>query len=274
MKLRFDIPLLARDLDHPEANLEQRVISRVMEHHLPKAIIDKVNVWSSWFVYAIWSSLLCLEIWFVNKWFPGTIPFTFWELWQDWSVSLSSILHTWPVFLWGIGVTTYYSYHTQNEPHENRYAERYLTKGFAISLLAGVCEEIVFRWLLFFVAIATVCFLNWCTFGLWAWFYGVALGPVADFFTGHYLHHILFNYNGYGWAVGSAVIYSNSRFRDGHKYQGLTGLINSWFIGMCMFYIMFEHGLLTAIVTHFLYDMFIFAIRYIDAAIERRQGLY
>ena len=34
----------------------------------------------------------------------------------------------------------------------------------------------------------------------------------------------------------------------GHKYQGLFGLINSWFIGMYFFYLMFTFGLVAAIV--------------------------
>jgi hypothetical protein len=45
--------------------------------------------------------------------------------------------------------------------------------------------------------------------------------------------------------------------------------VNSWFLGMVLFYIMFHYGLLSAIIVHFIYDFIIFTIRAIDCLCER-----
>ena len=79
-------------------------------------------------------------------------------------------------------------------------------------------------------------------------------------------------YHPFGWFVGAGIILANAKFRDGHKYQGKFGFINSWFIGMYLFWLMFEYGLVACIVIHFLYDMLIFFIHYLDAVKERAQG--
>lgn len=261
---------VTRSKHHPEANFSQRLFANSLERYLPKIIIDRVDVWGQSLYYSVFACLLAVEIVCFNWLFPNLIPFSFFELWQEGTVKLPNIVQAWPIFAWGMLATGLHSVCTRNSAHHNRYAERFLTRGFAISLMAGVFEEIIFRWLLFMASIPLVYFFGWCTFGLYAWLYTHVIGLIADYSTGGYLHHIL--YNGYGWAIGSAAIYANSRFRDGHKYQGLLGLVNSWYIGMFMFYVVFAHGLLTAIMIHFLYDMFIFIVRYADAAIERKLG--
>ncbi|HMO22056.1 MAG TPA: hypothetical protein PKC98_13950, partial [Candidatus Melainabacteria bacterium] len=68
------------------------------------------------------------------------------------------------------------------------------------------------------------------------------------------------------------LISANSRFRDGHKYQGFLGWVNSWFLGMVFFYMTLTYGLVAAIAVHFLYDMIIFLVIYIDMVIERARG--
>ena len=62
------------------------------------------------------------------------------------------------------------------------------------------------------------------------------------------------------WAVGAAVISANAFFRDGHKYQGILGVLNSWFAGMFFFWMMFAHGLWAAMVVHFTYDVVVFTV--------------
>ena len=61
------------------------------------------------------------------------------------------------------------------------------------------------------------------------------------------------------WAVGAAVVSANIFFRDGHKYQGPFGVLNAWFIGLVMFWVMFTYGVWPAIICHFLYDFLIYA---------------
>lgn len=213
--------------------------------------------------------LLCEWLW------PAFMPFTIFQFWvlkaPIWEVLLASL----PIFAWGIGVNIVYSLKSRNDPEINRYAERILPIGCGISLWAGVMEEICFRWLIFMDEIIGYKIINWLIFGwagfgLFEWFFLHIAGPVANFLTLGYLAPILFN--GLGWAVGAAVISANGKFRDGHEYQGLFGWINSWFIGMFMFFLMFQYGLIASIVVHFLYDMFIFVVRYLDAAVERKMG--
>ncbi len=258
------------DQYHLTATLGQRIFARTAERFLPKAIIDKVNVWDQKFALSVMSVVLMLLVLLFMAIWPSIFPFSFLEFWTIEKWSNDVFWNAWPLFAWGVGVTTIVSLVTRNEAHHNRFAEQFLSKGFAISLMAGVFEEIVFRWLLFFLAIPLVIFLNGITFGLYGWFYETVLGPIADVTSLGKLHHMLFGE--YGWVIGAAIVSANAQFRNGHTYQGLLGLINSWFIGMFLFLIMFEHGLPMAIAIHFLYDMFIFVVRYVDAAIERMLG--
>jgi len=131
-----------------------------------------------------------------------------------------------------------------------------LKNGMIHSIFTGAVEEIAFRWLIFLGSFASLAIGNWLIFG-WAgfgvveWFYMNIWGPVADFTTLGNLEPWLF---GKGWLFGAAVLHTNALFRDGHKYQGLLGVLNSWFCGMFLFYVMFTHGLLAAIFLHILYN--------------------
>ena len=68
-----------------------------------------------------------------------------------------------------------------------------------------------------------------------------------------------------------AVLWSNAKFRDGHKYQGPSGMLNSYIIGIYMFYVAFTHGLLYAIVLHVLFDMTIFWSEHVCQVIKNRR---
>jgi hypothetical protein len=242
----------------------------LLEKYIPRTLIERFNVFEASASHATTCVVLVLLVGVVYTVAPSVIPFEFFEFWRFDTFDMKVFYDSWPLFAWGVGLTALVSFTTRNAPHKNRTAERFLTKGFAISACAGFFEEIVYRWLLFYLAIAMALLINVCTFGLWHLIYETIVGPIANFFTLYKLNHILFN--GYGWAVGAAVIASNGSFRDGHKYQGLFGYTNSWFCGMFFFLIMFDHGLPMAIAIHFLYDMFIFIVRYVDAAIERSLG--
>lgn len=122
---------------------------------------------------------------------------------------------------------------------------------------AGVWEEVVYRWLLFFAWIPGVVLLDYLLLGfagldLVRWLYVHVAGPLADLFTLHRLHFVLFG--AWGWTVGAAVIVADGRFRSGHAYQGWVGAIWSWFGGMALFLVMFRYGLLAAILVHILYN--------------------
>lgn len=207
-----------------------------------------------------------------SRFFPGAIPFGIFDFLGikgglgDWLKS------AWPIFAWAIGATAAYSILTKNDRQANQEAEQIFGKGIVRSIIAGVVEEILFRWWIFLGMIVSVqifnfFFFGFLGFGISEWLYLNIMGPIANFFTLGKMEWILFHPA--GWFVGSAVLSANAYFRDGHKYQGPIGWINSWFIGMFMFYLLFQYGLLACIVVHFLYDLFIFLVRYIDRVIER-----
>ena len=59
------------------------------------------------------------------------------------------------------------------------------------------------------------------------------------------------------------MISANIAFRDGHKYQGPFGLINSWYLGLVFLYATVNYGLWTAVCVHALYNTEIALIRYV-----------
>jgi hypothetical protein len=162
------------------------------------------------------------------------------------------------------------SYLTKNKPEVNRDAERHMLAGLVISVWAGIVEEICFRWLIFLASIAMIQLVNIIFCGLPRLIHLYIAGPIANFTTIGFLRPYLFH--SVTWAVGAGLLSANAAFRDGHKYQGVVGLINSWFGGMFLFWIMFRHGLLAGILIHFLYDLLVFGVRYVDMVIERAQG--
>jgi hypothetical protein len=208
---------------------------------------------------------------FISKVFLAEYyPLSLFEFWRTDGLWTEAIKSSWPIFVWGSGITFFLIVSTRNSPKVNRNAEYILIGGTLISLRAGVVEEICFRWLIFYGQIIIQKSINWITFGLLAWLFMNVIGPVANFFTLGYLKSILFSEH--GWIVGSAIIGSNGMFRNGHKHLGKFGFVNSWFLGMFFFFIMFKYGLPAAILIHFLYDLFLFLIIYIDAAVERKLG--
>ena len=204
---------------------------------------------------------------------PDVIPFTIFQFWRFDGTIEGVLKVSWPAFVWGGGVTTVFAIRKWNDPFAGWEDALDLKLGLLSSTFAGVMEEISFRWLIFYNEIIGYKLINWLIFG-WAGF-GVAewwqlhvSAPVANFFTLGALQAILFG--SLGWAVGAAMLTSNGKFRDGHVYQGALGWINSWFMGMFLFYLMFQYGLIAAIIVHFLYDAFIHVAIYILALIRLR----
>jgi hypothetical protein len=98
------------------------------------------------------------------------------------------------------------------------------------------------------------------------WLYTAVAIPVVDWLTIGKLH---FQLTSYSWWVGAAVISTNADFGKGHLSKGgCPGYVNSWAIGMLMFWVVFNFGLLPAMLIHALYDVFLHLIVYTDARIE------
>ncbi|MDO8600757.1 MAG: CPBP family glutamic-type intramembrane protease [bacterium] len=231
------------------------------------------NRWSQKFWSKILGSIFVLP--FIMWIWPWAVPFRFFEFWGVRGTVSEWLYTAWPIFAWGTGVSLILALFTRNKRDTNRHAERILVGGTLISIFAGVIEEITFRWLFFLGGIISVkvgnfLFFGFFGFGIPSWFHLNVFGPIANWTTLYALKPYIFHET--GWAVGAAMLATNAFFRDGHKYQGWFGWVNSWFGGMFLFWIMFQYGLPAAILIHFIYDFLIYAVRYLDAAIERALG--
>ena len=200
-------------------------------------------------------------------------PFRFFEFWMIKGSLWEATKNAWPLYLWGIGATAVMLVIKRDGLRGEDPVEIFLG-GTVISLLAGVLEEVAFRWLIFFSAIVMIPVMDWLLLGFmglhWIkWIYMVVLCPVANFFTLGYLEQYLLN--GYGWAVAAGIISANGDFRDGHRYLGPLGYVNSWFLGMYFFWVVFNYGLIAAIIIHFLYDFFIFCTVAFGASLMSRR---
>lgn len=182
----------------------------------------------------------------------------------------SGLTHVWFIFVWGFGVTLLMAF---IQPSLRSYDSlpRLLGRGWWISLNAGYFEEAIYRWLAFFVAMMVLPFFNLITFGLTKWLYTTVLIPLANIATLHalqpYLHHPG------SWTFGAAIVSASIAFRDAHEHLGLFGWVNAWFGGMVMFWLMFNYGLLTAIMAHVIYDAIIFTVVALVAT-ERPASIY
>lgn len=237
-------------------------------HEIVNGELLPYYVYPAIFLLAVSAALL--------HWWPDLLPFGLTRVWQMHG-TLTEWLWTgkW-VLLWGVGVTALMSVLTRNKPEENRQAEQLFVYGLFVSVRAGLLEELCFRWAHFmFYAILA----QGVDIVLGGFFYGHGLvwfvqeyfmAPVANFATLHYLSDWLMNPA--IWYVGAGLIWANSHFRDGHKYLGLLGYVNSWFIGMFFFYMTLNYGIVSAMVVHGLYDALIHLVRYIDEITERAEG--
>lgn len=231
-----------------------------------------------WLSVATWLYLIALSVGLflglsIIKWiWPNSIPFEMLEFWKGNQV-LAGIKTVWWIFLWGAGITFLYPILTRNRREENLKAENLFAFGALASICAGVLEEINFRWLIFFsgiigVKITNFFFFGFLGFGIPKWFYLHITGPVVNFLTLDQLKEFLFHPA--GWFVGAAILAANAKFRKGHKYLGIFGYFNSWFCGFVLFWLMFNYGLLAAVIVHFLYDFLIYGVRYLDRVFERK----
>jgi hypothetical protein len=131
-----------------------------------------------------------------------------------------------------------------------------LLKGVWISLNAGFFEEMLYRWLVFFIAMVFGRALNAITFGLVEWAYTTLLLPITNVVTFGALAPQLINPE---WLLGAAVISTNAAFRRAHQQLGLLAVINSWFLGIVFFWLMFNYGLVSSIIAHTAYDLVVIA---------------
>lgn len=159
----------------------------------------------------------------------------------------------WPIFIWaglfaliGKGRLSY------------RDKSSLVGRATWVALNAGFWEELVYRFFNFAANMALLVFFNWITFGLVHWLYMNLFLPVSNWLTFGLLEPQLY---AVPWTIGAAIVNANADFRRGHAYLGLFGLVNSWFLGMVFFWLMFHYGLVTAMVAHAAYDMVLMVTR-------------
>lgn len=217
----------------------------------------------------IWLTLLV-------HFFPHALdPYSIGDAWKSKGSLESWVALGIPIYLWGGGITFLHAFLTRNSAEENRSADGYWLAGLYASLLAGVTEEIRFRWLYFYLCIISVKLSNFIFFGwlglpLVKWIHVYIGGPVFNFLTfGHLAEYLVVPSI---WFVGSALLIINGEFRDGHAYQGPIGLLNSWVLGFFFFWLALKFGLPAAIVVHVVYDALLFTIEFIDRKIEFFSG--
>lgn len=221
-----------------------------------------------------------IVIFLTNLIFPGFIPFDAvkWDTGADLQTIVSD---AWPLFIYAVCISAFLA--TFRKIERSRGAEDVidnfrtrlnfnnepgalmtLVTGFLVAIWASVLEELYFRWLLFFSMFGLIAFWDFFFGGFlfdvglvwlikwWLWM------PLANLTTFGLMEGMI--YHSSGWYFGSAVLGANAMFREDHAYQGLFGLINSWFIGMFLFWVCFTHGLWAAMVVHFAYNMLIYSV--------------
>jgi len=218
---------------------------------------------------------------FISLFWADVFPWNFLDIWsRDTEVS-AWFVHAWPMFLWGVGLNFLFDIFRDPQSRwvRRRHVKIYtfrdiISYGFWRSMWAGVSEELAFRWILPYAAIPGLLIMNWLFFG-WAgwgfneWLHTAVWSPLANWSTFGFLEPSLMAEN---WVIGAAILTTNAFFRDGHKYQGYFGWVNSWFGGMYLWFIALTHGLVAAIVIHFLYDFFIYVYAAVSVSVRRRFG--
>lgn len=204
---------------------------------------------------------------------PGGFPIDLGSLWWKDATFAEMFSSSWPVLAWGVVASLLAAMLSKKTVDHRIFAGNIYRSNLAVSVQAGVFEEVLYRFLYPVLYMAFLPVFNWVMFGwngggLVKWFYSDWLIPIANWATFYKLSDYLVTIP---WFIGAAIISANASFRDGHKYQGIIGLTNSWFIGMYMFFLMFNYGLVVAIVVHALYDIIIFTTDYFDTLWDNRR---
>src|SRR3989344_3603694 len=109
-----------------------------------------------------------IGLWIFAKFFPSFFVYHYLQ-WGGWD----SVWRFWPIFVWGTIVSLLFNY--INEPvsdSENRQLFKY---GFFISIIAGIWEELGFRWVFIFYAMIGTVVSNWIFSSVIGWVMAVAL---------------------------------------------------------------------------------------------------
>jgi len=207
--------------------------------------------------YVLVSAAPILALYLLFRWLWGNSMLTTVTQLLAPGYNSQGLASVWFIFVWGTVGTLLLTklFGRDDYSYESRGVR--VLRGWWVSLNAGVFEEFVYRAWLFLIVMPVLQFVNFITFGLVEWVYSWWL-PVVNWATFGALEPQLLHS---GWLLGAAISMAASMFSDAHKYLGWIGYINSWFLGMIMFFLVFNYGLLTAIVAHVLYDVVVLTTR-------------
>ncbi len=211
-----------------------------------------------------------LIVWTVAGWLGADqwMPVSFGSLWHRGDV-VAALRHVWFIFVWAVAVTFVVGVAAivMRVPRLESPAT-VLWRGNWVSLNAGVFEEVIWRGLVFCIAMFLFKLLSVIPLVGWLFhlFYGDVLIPLADFTSLHTLHPQLSG----NWVVAAAIVSSNASFRDEHAWLGWFGYVNSWFIGIVMFWLVFHYGMVSAMAAHVVYDMLAFSTGAVLSAFRPR----
>ena len=217
-----------------------------------------------------------MPIVFFWEWmWPDVIPYTLGEFWiWDSATVWNGVCAPWLIYVWGFALTTFgvFKGHHIFAPIDDA-EEDLLIGGMIRSTIAGVCEEIIFRYFVFYGAIIGTLVVDWILGGFifdggLAWFiYYWFMGWLTNLSCAFQLDWLIYNPE-VPWFIASAAISANIKFRVEHAYQGFVGWYNSWIAGFVLFWVMFNYGLVAAILVHFLYDIVVYFTLYVWAKLH------
>lgn len=216
-------------------------------------------------IFLIISLILSFVFWLiVNVFWPGFFnPFRFWNLPDD---TLGALANSWPFYLYCFIITLVIRLKGIEKIHNKHVV---LVRGVYKSVRSGLLEEIGYRNLFIFSAMAVISIMDFITLGFVLWLEQVFLFPIIDIVTLGLMHNII-----YGFPVifiaGSFA--ANAVFTYSHRYQGLYGWINSWFAGLYLLTVMLTNGLIIAILAHMIYDLIYNVVRYGGRTLKQKNS--
>lgn len=177
-----------------------------------------------------------------------------------------AMMSVWFIFAWGFGLQSLVQIYRvfRREPREANLP-RLLRHGIYMSIHAGFFEEIIFRVYAFLSFVIATLWINAHTGGWLETIATATILPLANLLTlGLFQDQIS------DWAIGLGLIAGSLFFRSAHLHYGKFSKLNVWFIGLVMFWLLFNYGLPAAIAAHFLYDFCVFTAIALTAPIQPR----
>lgn len=197
-----------------------------------------------------------LLYWLLHAWVDA--PIEFMELWSSKRSLWDGLAKVWFIFAWCISLAFLLNIVPVLRKTPRRSEPGYIfTKGTWLSVNAGFFEEIFYRWVMLFGAMIALKVFNVITFGFVQWLYETLLTPFANWTSLGLLNEQLSGQH--GWLFAAAIVVANMHFAGMHgkgrgRLDGTIAVVNSWYMGLILFYLAFNYGLWVAIVAHILYD--------------------